>query len=299
MNNSSHSDLPSIAEAYADVGLYIFPIHRIATVGGTPACGCGQAGCKDMGKHPAIRWREGSTNKLSEVRRLWARRPYSGIGLDCGKSGLYVVDIDPKNGGESSLAELNTTHGEDWHDTRTVATGGGGWHFYFRNLPGDKAMHNTILAPGVDTRGHGGYVVLPPSPHKSGRNYEWSIQRPWEYQLADIPQWIIRKTGTKPTYTANGLVPEGHRNTVNASFMGWMRSTGKFSEEEMFVLARMRADKQFENPQTFGDAEIRKTGRYMMGKPTGEQKRAAEAERINQGGAALWALIQQAKEKGE
>lgn len=299
MNDSTHSDLPSIAELYADVGLYVFPLHRIAvTRDGEQRCGCGIPTCKDMGKHPAIKWRDGSTNKLSEVRRLWARRPYSGIGLDCGKSGLYVVDIDPKNGGESSLAELNTTHGEEWHNTRTVHTGGGGMHFYFRNLPGDKAMHNTILAPGIDTRGYGGYVVLPPTRHKSGRNYEWSIQRPWEYQLADIPQWIIQRTATKPVWTPSGKIPDGYRNATLASLAGKLRFIG-LHPDAIYAALQVQAQFQCENPDTIGDRELKSMAHWQGSKATGEQKRAAEAERINQGGAALWALIQQAKEKGE
>jgi hypothetical protein len=45
---------------------------------------------------------------------------------------------------------------------------------------------------GVDIRGQGGFAMLPPSLHSSGRQYHWEAGRaPWEVDLAKAPQWLL------------------------------------------------------------------------------------------------------------
>jgi hypothetical protein len=81
-------------------------------------------------------------------------------------SGLCVIDIDPRNGGRVDK-DLMTP-------TAAVATGGGGWHLYYRH-PGGRAVPALRDRPGVDVKGDGGYVVAPPSVHPgTGRPYRWA-----------------------------------------------------------------------------------------------------------------------------
>jgi hypothetical protein len=85
-------------------------------------------------------------------------------------SGLLVVDIDPRNGGQVDL-DLMTP-------TATVSTGGGGWHLYYRH-PGGATRDELPGHPGVDVKGDGGYVTAPPSVHQgTGRPYSWAGRRP-------------------------------------------------------------------------------------------------------------------------
>jgi Bifunctional DNA primase/polymerase, N-terminal/Primase C terminal 1 (PriCT-1) len=83
-----------------------------------------------------------------------------------------VIDVDPRHGGNDSLAELERRHGP-LPDTPRVLTGGGGVHLYFAV---EQLIGNRVgLAPGIDLRGDGGFVVAPPSLHASGRHYLWEL----------------------------------------------------------------------------------------------------------------------------
>ena len=73
---------------------------------------------------PVIKWRAGSLKGTDSFPT------HNGpFGLDCGKSGLVVLDIDVKNGkdGRLSLAELPGLPA-----TYTVKTKSGGYHYYFK-----------------------------------------------------------------------------------------------------------------------------------------------------------------------
>src|SRR5206468_3993725 len=49
-------------------------------------------------------------------------------------------------------------------------------------------------APGLDTRGDGGYFVAPPSGHESGGRYAWMIGfGPDEVKLAPMPPWLLAR----------------------------------------------------------------------------------------------------------
>ena len=81
-------------------------------------------------------------------------------------AGLAVVDIDPRNGGQIDPALMTPT--------ATVATGGGGWHLYYR-YPGGPLLPALPGRAGVDVKADGGYVVAPPSIHPgTGRRYRWA-----------------------------------------------------------------------------------------------------------------------------
>lgn len=145
--------LAKAAEHYATSGLHVFPLRPREKTPLTPH------GHKD------------ATTDLAQVRAWWDQWPDANIGLACGPSKIVVIDIDGDEGMASwdALAarlDLQVT-------TRVVRTGGGGLHLYFR-APG-AAIRNSAgkLGRGIDVRGEGGYVVLPPSVHPSGRPYEW------------------------------------------------------------------------------------------------------------------------------
>jgi hypothetical protein len=75
---------------------------------------------------------------------------------------VFVVDIDPRNGGDATMQAIYDVHGRLPH-TRVVLTGGGGEHWYF-SLPDDRELRGK-LGPGVDIKKPGrGYVLVPPTP---------------------------------------------------------------------------------------------------------------------------------------
>lgn len=112
------------------------------------------------GKQPLVPWRTQSA-PWQEWTGRWPRG--AGFGVDCGKSGLVVLDEDEPGAVEKWLGY--------WPLTHTVRTGKGR-HFYFRARPGGPQVRNGVrVAPGVDVRAEGGYVVGAGSRHPSGAVY--------------------------------------------------------------------------------------------------------------------------------
>lgn len=127
------------------------------------------------GKIPLIKgWQEHATRDLEQLAKWWHQFPDANIGVATGiKSGVFVLDVDVKTGGFESLVRLKDAS-QGWPDTLTAKTGSGGLHIYFRYDPA-KPVRNSAsrIAPGLDIRGEGGFVVAPPSVHDSGNRYEW------------------------------------------------------------------------------------------------------------------------------
>lgn len=115
-------------------------------------------------------------------------------------SGVVVLDVDPRHGGEATLAALEAAHGPV-PDTVQSHTGGGGRHLWLAHPVG--TVPSRPLAPGVDLKGEGGLVISPPSTHVSGDRYAWAPgAAPWERPLAPTPSWVLelaRATGEPPT----------------------------------------------------------------------------------------------------
>lgn len=157
------------ALVYAQRGWPVFPCHSATASGG---CSCLADDCSSPGKHPRIaKGLKVATVDPEQVEVWWGRWPRANVAIRTGaESGLVVLDVDPDHGGEASLVALVEEHGE-LPPGRTVRTGSGGLHLYFRH-PG-RVVRNQIgrLGPGLDLRGDGGYVIAPPSRHVCGGRY--------------------------------------------------------------------------------------------------------------------------------
>jgi putative DNA primase/helicase len=150
--------------------------------------------CVPNGKLPAVaRGFYAATTNPETIKRHW-RVCDRNIGIPTGSvSGFWVLDIDGDEG-ESSIRALEAEHGA-LPPTREVLTGGGGRHLWFK-YTGPIQSTTGRIAPGIDTRGDGGYVIVPPSIHENGRIYTWSVD---SYdQLAIGPDWLIQLARTKP-----------------------------------------------------------------------------------------------------
>lgn len=160
---------------YASRGWHVFPLH--SPVDGH--CSCGKPDCENEAKHP--RTEHGlldATIDASILTQWWTDWPEANIGIRTGEiSGIVVMDIDARKSGLESWAELQDLHGRV--DTLTSHTGGGGLHLIFQ-APADRLLKNSTeeIAPGIDTRAEGGYIVAPPSLHISGRRYSWEGDGP-------------------------------------------------------------------------------------------------------------------------
>jgi hypothetical protein len=168
-------------------GWSVVPMHSVVD----GRCTCGAPQCPSPGKHPRVRWDEYQSRRPGEdeVRHWWQRWPGANLGVVTGAvSGLVVVDLDPRAGGDEELARLEARHGT-LPDTVECLTGGGGLHLYFRH-PG-VSVPSRPFVPGIDVKGDGGLVVAPPSLHRSGARYVWEPGcSPDEHDLAEVPGWI-------------------------------------------------------------------------------------------------------------
>ena len=186
----------------ASAGRYFRVGHpiRVPTCGS--CAGCGGESC--AGKHPIpSRW-ERTIGSLPAVRSIW--RPElgpRGIGLACGSTaGVWVLDVDPATGGAESLARLVAAHGP-LPPTWRARTGSGGLHYFFRATAEIRNSAGQIF-PGLDVRGLGGYVVLPPSPHRSGGDYSWLDVPLRGVDLADAPDWLTTLALLRPRRAGSG-----------------------------------------------------------------------------------------------
>jgi hypothetical protein len=121
---------------------------------------------------------------LVNAKENWAIEP--------GRAGYTVIDIDPKNGGDETWAELEARYGPV--STREVRTPSGGRHLWFS---GTVPAVNRRLGRGIDTRCFGGYVLLPPSRAisevKGTRrlgSYTWIDDT---IPIAPLPAWIVEE----------------------------------------------------------------------------------------------------------
>jgi hypothetical protein len=72
-------------------------------------------------------------------------------------------------------------------------SGGAGRHLYFAH-PKVLLRNKGGLAPGIDLRGDGGYVVAPPSLHASGVRYALGARSAaGNGGLAPLPDWVLRQ----------------------------------------------------------------------------------------------------------
>lgn len=125
------------ALAWAARGFRIFPI---------------QPGAKVPPK--GMLWRNEATDDPAKIRAWWAFNPNYNYGV-AGGDGWLIVDVDAGKNGFASLLDV------DLPETLSVRTPGGGLHLYLRGP--DVANSVDRVAPGIDIRSKGGYVIGPGS----------------------------------------------------------------------------------------------------------------------------------------
>jgi hypothetical protein len=129
-----------------------------------------------------------------QIRAWWAQWPNAMIGMPTGtrtNTFVFDVDLDPAKGidGPKSLAELTAKHGS-LPPTLSSKTPRGGTQFFFLWNGADIRNSSSKIGAGLDIRGEGGYVVLPPSVRADGTPYQWHDESACP---VEAPQWLIDK----------------------------------------------------------------------------------------------------------
>jgi Bifunctional DNA primase/polymerase, N-terminal len=177
------SALLDAALGYAARGIPVYPVHwpRPIPGGASLACSCAHGVlCDRPAKHPLVRHGiHDATCDPAQLERWWQRWPHANLGLATGIV-FDALDVD----GPAALAALRqfARAANLRLPGPLVATGGGGWHYWFR--PTGLGNRPPRGLERVDWRGRGGAVLAPPSRHASGRAYRW---------LRDLDQAPLRE----------------------------------------------------------------------------------------------------------
>jgi len=163
-------DLLSVALEYAaDLNWRVFPV--------------------DKDKHPlTTHGFKDATQSITKIRGWWSSWPSANIGVACGTSRLVVIDLDVKNGVDGIASWQKLCEGHEPIHTAEASTPSGGKHIYFE-APDMAEIGCSVgeLAPGIDVRADGGYIILPPSKTDAGV-YKW-ILPPVDW-IEPLPGWL-------------------------------------------------------------------------------------------------------------
>jgi hypothetical protein len=163
------------------------PLHRAASA--LAARGVQVFPCIPRGKTPATAHGVlDATVDPGAIDRWWLRDPGFNIGIATGApSGIFIVDVDGIDA-EAELRKLEAQHGAIPSTVEVITARGR--HIYLK-MPPEAEIRNSAgkVAPGIDVRATGGYVLAPPSLHPSGRRYTWSVDS--ANAIAEAPPWLL------------------------------------------------------------------------------------------------------------
>ncbi|MCP4257850.1 MAG: DNA primase [Planctomycetes bacterium] len=264
---------------YIERGWTVLPLYTIKD----SKCTCpGKKPCKP-GKHPygplVPNGSKDATTDEKTVRRWFGGKYNVNIGICAGKaSGLVLLDIDPRHGGNESLSKFSVP------ETLQVITGSLGSHYYFSHPGCDVRNSTSTLAPGLDVRAEGGYCVAPPSKHISGNEYRWKLD-PRAVEIAPCPEWIYKSNGQEKKTQCDKLgetIEEGTRDNALTSLAGTMRAKGMQFEEIYAALQKVN-EKRCKPPKP--DSDIERIARSVSSNYKPRKKRyhrtdAGNAERF-------------------
>ena len=214
------AELLEAALGYAGRGLPVFP-------------------CKGKRPHTEHGFHDASTDTAT-VLAWWQRWPTASIGIPTGAaSGIDVLDVDVQHGGAGTLAGLERERGK-LPATVEVLTPGGGRHYWFKHGRELKSTAAT-LGPGLDTRGEGGYVVVPPSVGENGRAYRFT-RDPENVEPAEPPAWLFEEAEERrngPAAKMGDTIPEGQRRAAMLTVAGKLKRAGLAGEEILPTLREL------------------------------------------------------------
>jgi len=215
------SDTAALLQAAKDYGAAGFPVVHLVPGKKVPRLKGG--------------YKSATTNQAA-IEKLWAGCPTANVGIATGeKSGLLVVDVDPRHGGEATMRQWQSS---GWlpDDTPRARSAHGGWHFYFRLPEKLKNAPSKGVADGVDIKANGGYIVAPPSKLADGGQYRWEVrlsQEALREPPPELTEFLAKTLWPRKRPPAQGRndaelppIPEGSRNMELTRLAGKLRAVG-------------------------------------------------------------------------
>jgi putative DNA primase/helicase len=180
---------------------------------------------------------------MEQIREWWSDHPDAMIATPTGKSSenaswLDILDIDLEPDRQIDGYEFIP----DWRDLSSVIvqTPSGGAHLYFLS-DGTVCNSTDRIAPGVDTRGEGGYIILPPSRNADGRSYRFIKGNQDEIDdLPPFPQDLLAKLD--PVHHTEGADdPEADPILIAAALVAIPNDDVGWDDWKKIALATWRA----------------------------------------------------------
>jgi hypothetical protein len=177
----------------------------------------GSAGCTE------------ATTDRERISAWWTKAPHANIGIACGAiNGFVVIDVDHHDDvdGADSLRELEAQMGP-LPDTVEALTPNGGRHLFYKYPTGHNIRNTSGIAPGIDIRANGGYVVGMPSKLTGvAAAYQWeAASYPNERPVAPLPaaweQWLIQRCAR---FEAPTKAVQGTRNDTVFRYAASLRA---------------------------------------------------------------------------
>ena len=303
MNNvesfASGGAAPSMLDAalrYARAGIPVFPVWGVRD----GHCACPKGGCSSAGKHPVAslvpQGLHDATCDEAVIRQWWTDAPDANIAVPTGaRSGWWALDVDGELGRES-VAMLGTLALEI--ATAPTQRTGNGHHYLFRFESGVRCR--AAVRPGIDVRGEGGYIVVSPSVHRSGRRYEWANgAEPGPAGLVEAPRWLVEivtaRAAVCPAPTDAGApIEDGSRNDTLFREACAMRARGGTDADVASLLADVNS-RRCKPPldATEVEAITESSKRYEEAVPPPEPTPAAASEDNSSTSAQLVEIARQ------
>lgn len=223
---------------YAEVGYHIFPLRERRK---EPLTGTGF---------------KAATRDERQLLQWWDAAPNANIGVACGASGIVVLDIYSKAGadpddvlgdvdiGDAPVVRTGEAPERSARWPRSLA-GVRGAQVFFR---GTLRTTDKIGIPGAEIRGVGAYVLVPPSVHPSGVEYQGTL--PPVAELPPVPGWLaesVQRHESRRAEPVGDVIPKGEQHRKLVSLAGTMRRRGMGVDEIEAALLVTNA-KRLEDP---------------------------------------------------
>lgn len=251
----------------------------------------GSAGCTE------------ATTDREKISAWWTKAPHANIGIACGAiNGFVVIDVDHHDDvdGADSLRELEAQMGP-LPDTVEALTPNGGRHLFYRYPTGHNIRNTAGIAPGIDIRANGGYVVGMPSKLTGVKAaYQWeAASYPNERPVAPLPaaweEWLIQHCAR---FELPEVMKPGTRNNTLYRYACSMRAQGIAPETIRERLTVANNENPTHLPETELDTICKSALRHPAGTPLKQMEDVPQSTKRGKERLTIEALAEELAMRG-